>query len=340
MTKITFIGAGSTVFTKNIAGDILQRPALADAEIRLMDINPQRLEESEIVVGKLAQTARRPRDGQDLPRPARARSTARTSSSSPSRSAATTPAPSPTSRCRRSSACARPSPTPSASAASCAASAPSRTSGRSARTCAQVAPERDHAPVRQPDGDQHLGHRREVPRRSARSASATRCRARRMELARDLDIPVEEIRYRAAGINHMAFYLNFEHRQPDGSYRDLYPALRRGLPRGPLPQAVALEPALPEQGALRDDDPARLLRHRELGALRRIHALVHQARPPRPDREVRHPARRIPQALRRADRPLGEAGRSLPDGRHDRGRERARNTPARSSTPSSPASRR
>ena len=53
---ITFIGAGSTVFTKNIAGDILQRPALADAEVRLMDINPERLAESEIIVGKLAQT--------------------------------------------------------------------------------------------------------------------------------------------------------------------------------------------------------------------------------------------------------------------------------------------
>ena len=39
------------------------------------------------------------------------------------------------------------------------------------------------------------------------------------ELAHDLDIPVEEIRYRAAGINHMAFYLQFEHRQKDGSYR-------------------------------------------------------------------------------------------------------------------------
>ena len=38
---ITFIGAGSTVFTKNIAGDILQRPALAGAEVRLMDINPR-----------------------------------------------------------------------------------------------------------------------------------------------------------------------------------------------------------------------------------------------------------------------------------------------------------
>ena len=42
---------------------------------------------------------------------------------------------------------------------------------------AQVCPGRDPAPVRQPDGDQHLGDRREVPRRSPRSASATRCRA-------------------------------------------------------------------------------------------------------------------------------------------------------------------
>ena len=53
---ITFIGAGSAVFTKNIAGDILSRPALAAAEIRLMDINPERLAESDIIVGKLAQS--------------------------------------------------------------------------------------------------------------------------------------------------------------------------------------------------------------------------------------------------------------------------------------------
>ena len=53
---VTFIGAGSAVFAKNIAGDILSRPALAHAEIRLMDINPQRLEESEIIIGKLNQT--------------------------------------------------------------------------------------------------------------------------------------------------------------------------------------------------------------------------------------------------------------------------------------------
>ncbi len=54
--KITFIGAGSSVFMKNIVGDVLQRPALKDARIALMDINPQRLEESAIIAGKLIQT--------------------------------------------------------------------------------------------------------------------------------------------------------------------------------------------------------------------------------------------------------------------------------------------
>ena len=41
---------------KNIVGDVLQRPALSGATIALMDINPQRLEESEIVVRKLIST--------------------------------------------------------------------------------------------------------------------------------------------------------------------------------------------------------------------------------------------------------------------------------------------
>jgi len=57
-----------------------------------------------------------------------------------------------------------------------------------------------------------------------------------MELAHDLDAPIEEIRYRAAGINHMAFYLNFERRRPDGSYQDLYPELLKGYREGRLPR--------------------------------------------------------------------------------------------------------
>lgn len=51
--KITFIGAGSTVFVKNILGDVFQRPALKSAHIALMDIDATRLEESHIVVRKL-----------------------------------------------------------------------------------------------------------------------------------------------------------------------------------------------------------------------------------------------------------------------------------------------
>ena len=37
---ITFIGAGSFGFTRGLVKDILTFPKLADAEIRLMDIDP------------------------------------------------------------------------------------------------------------------------------------------------------------------------------------------------------------------------------------------------------------------------------------------------------------
>lgn len=46
MTKITFMGAGSTVFAKNILGDCLLTESLRDAQIALYDIDPDRLNES------------------------------------------------------------------------------------------------------------------------------------------------------------------------------------------------------------------------------------------------------------------------------------------------------
>jgi len=55
MTKITFIGAGSTVFAKNLLGDILSFPEFADSTISLMDIDPVRLKTSEIVAHKIAE---------------------------------------------------------------------------------------------------------------------------------------------------------------------------------------------------------------------------------------------------------------------------------------------
>jgi alpha-galactosidase len=44
MTRIVFIGAGSVEFTRNLLGDVLSFPELADASIVLHDIDPDRLE--------------------------------------------------------------------------------------------------------------------------------------------------------------------------------------------------------------------------------------------------------------------------------------------------------
>src|SRR5246500_240481 len=53
MPKITLIGAGSLVFTRNVCSDILLTPCLQHSEIALMDIDPQRLEESRQIVQKI-----------------------------------------------------------------------------------------------------------------------------------------------------------------------------------------------------------------------------------------------------------------------------------------------
>ncbi len=55
MAIITLLGAGSTVFAKNLLGDILSFPELANSEIRLFDIDPERLKTSEVVANKVAQ---------------------------------------------------------------------------------------------------------------------------------------------------------------------------------------------------------------------------------------------------------------------------------------------
>ncbi len=53
MGKITFMGAGSTVFAKKVIGDSMCSEALRDFEFALYDIDPERLEESYIMVTAL-----------------------------------------------------------------------------------------------------------------------------------------------------------------------------------------------------------------------------------------------------------------------------------------------
>jgi alpha-galactosidase len=56
--RIAFIGAGSTVFTRNLVGDVLGLPELADTTtFALMDIDPERLRTSEAVVRAMVQAS-------------------------------------------------------------------------------------------------------------------------------------------------------------------------------------------------------------------------------------------------------------------------------------------
>ncbi len=242
---ITFIGAGSAVFTKNIAGDILQRPALANSEIRLMDINPQRLEEAEVIVGKLVQTLggkatvktytnqRRALEGTDfvvccfqvggyepctvtdfeVPKAYGLRQTIADTLGIGGIMRGLRTVPVLWSICEDLLAVAP------------YAIVMQYVNPMAINTWAIAA---KYPTIRQVG----LCH----------SVQGTA-----WELARDLDIPVEQIRYRAGGINHMAFYLTYEHRQPDGSYKDLYPELKQGYREGRFPKPSHWNPRCPNK---------------------------------------------------------------------------------------------
>lgn len=243
--KITFIGAGSTVFMKNIIGDVLHRPAFKDAVIALMDINPERLAESEIVAGKLIKTLG-------------ARATIETHTDRRAALAGTdfvvvafqiggyepctvTDFEIPKKFGLRQTI--------------------ADTLGiggimRGLRTvphlwaiCAdmmEVCPNAILLQYVNPMAINTWAIAEKFPAiRQVGLCHSVQGTA--YELSRDLDIPVSEIRYRAAGINHMAFFLKFEHRQADGSYRDLYPDLLAGYRDGRFPKPSHWNPRCPNK---------------------------------------------------------------------------------------------
>jgi alpha-galactosidase len=55
MPKITFIGAGSMVFTRRLCSDILMAPALQDSTISLMDIDAGRLAQAQEIVHSIVE---------------------------------------------------------------------------------------------------------------------------------------------------------------------------------------------------------------------------------------------------------------------------------------------
>ncbi|MGF1868868.1 alpha-glucosidase/alpha-galactosidase [Photobacterium indicum] len=57
MTQITIIGAGSVMFTRQITSALLSYPALNDIDLVLMDIDPEVLKRSHLLISKMAEQA-------------------------------------------------------------------------------------------------------------------------------------------------------------------------------------------------------------------------------------------------------------------------------------------
>lgn len=55
--KITFVGAGSTVFARNVIGDCILTPELGEFDVCLFDIDPKRLDESYQILSNINKTA-------------------------------------------------------------------------------------------------------------------------------------------------------------------------------------------------------------------------------------------------------------------------------------------
>ena len=53
MSKITFMGAGSTIFARNVLGNCMCSPVLRDSEIALYDIDRERLQQSEVIINAI-----------------------------------------------------------------------------------------------------------------------------------------------------------------------------------------------------------------------------------------------------------------------------------------------
>jgi alpha-galactosidase len=232
--KIAFIGAGSTVFMKNIVGDALQRPALAGAHLALMDPNAQRLEESAIVANKLASTLGVP-----------ATVTTTTNQRAALEGADFVVVAFQIGGYEPCTVTDFEVPKKYGLRHTIADTLGVGGIMRALRTVPHlwklcedmlaVCPDAIMLQYVNPMAINTWAIAEKYPTiRQVGLCHSVQGTAH--ELALDLEIPLGRIRYRAAGINHMAFYLNFEEVMEDGSYRDLYPDLLRAYREGRAPK--------------------------------------------------------------------------------------------------------
>ncbi|MCA9988831.1 MAG: alpha-glucosidase/alpha-galactosidase, partial [Anaerolineales bacterium] len=227
MPKITMIGAGSTVFAKNLIGDILGYPELAESELVLHDIDQERLDTSEVVAHRVANALgakpkisatldrREALDGADY-----AITMIQVAGYKPG---TTTDFDIPKKYGLRQTI--------------------ADTLGiggimRGLRTIPvllemcrdmeELCPDATLLQYVNPMAMNCMAINRATSINTVGLCHSVQGTA--MQLARDIKVPYEDINYIAAGINHMAFYLRFE---KDG--QDLYPQIRQVLERGDAP---------------------------------------------------------------------------------------------------------
>lgn len=240
MTRIAFIGAGSTIFMKNIVGDALHLEALREAEIALMDIDAQRLEESRIVAETLVRKLG-----------AGARVSATTERRRALEGADFVVVAFQIGGFRPSTVIDFEIPRAHGLRQTIADTLGVGGIMRGLRTVphlwalaadmAELCPDALMLQFVNPMAINTWA----LAERYPRIAQVGLCHSVQntvAEIAHDLDIPAGEIRYRVAGVNHVAFFLRLEHRG-----QSLYPALREGYRAGRLPKPPILQPRCPNK---------------------------------------------------------------------------------------------
>lgn len=232
MPKITFIGAGSTVFARNLLGDILSFPELAGSTISLFDIDPARLYTTEKVAHRLAKVVganprietttdrRAALDGADyaicmfqiggykpgteidfeVPKKYGLRQTIADTLGIGGIMRALRTIPVLLDTCR---------------------------------DMEQVCPDVTFLNYVNPMAMNCWAISRASKIKTVGLCHSVQGTA--MQLARDIGVPYEEINYICAGINHMAFYLRFERKTETGVV-DLYPLVRQVIEEGRVPE--------------------------------------------------------------------------------------------------------
>jgi alpha-galactosidase len=236
--KITLIGAGSTVFAKNLLGDILSYPELENSRIFLYDIDPERLKTSVVVARKVSEAlgvkpeivattdAERALDGADY-----AISMIQVGGYKPS------------------TVIDFEIPKKYGLQQTIADTLGIGGIMRGLRTI-PVLLEYTRMMERLCPDVLHLNYVNPMAMNCLALAKASKIKLVGLchsvphtakELAQDLGIPPEEVHYFVAGINHMAFYLTLERHHKDGTKENLYPKLREFLERGKFTHRVTAD---------------------------------------------------------------------------------------------------